>query len=85
MATHSSKAPLGGGRLGSGKAGFNSFKFFAGFLQGVSMALDIDGRLKRSLEAFKEQVDTIFGLKASMLSQEMIYLLVDGHPEFSLG
>ena len=56
------------GRLGSGKAGFNSFKFFAGFLQGASMAPDIDGQLERRLEAVKEQVDAIFGVKAGTLS-----------------
>ena len=49
------------------------------------MAPDIDGQLERRLEAVKEQVDTIFAIKASTLSQEMKSLLVEGHPKFSLG
>ena len=49
------------------------------------MAPDVDCRLKSGLEAVKEQVDAVLGIKASTLSQEMKSLLVDGHPEFSLG
>ena len=49
------------------------------------MAPDVDGQLKSGLEAVKKQVDAILGIKASTLSQEMKSLLVDRHPEFSLG
>ena len=49
------------------------------------MTPDVDGRLKSGLEAVKEQVDAVLGVKASTLSQEIKSLLVDGHPEFSLG
>ena len=49
------------------------------------MTSDVDGQLKSGPEAVKKQVNAILGVKASTLSQEMKSLLVDGHPEFSLG
>ena len=49
------------------------------------MAPDVDGQLKSRQEAVEKQVNTILGIKAGTLSQEMESLLVDKYLEFSLG